>query len=429
MSRSSACSTALSLSVAALLLGAAGPGHGQALQVTGTAEIDHFSYLDTAAAGQVGRKQQGMLRLRGTARLHDRVELFGEGQLRGARAEGSGGRGYVNEAYADLFLPGLDLRVGKQTIVWGKTDVVSPTDHFAPRDFTDPLDTDDERLGVLAARVRGSAGPLRLEGVLAPVAVASRLPGLRSRWAPPLPPRIPHPAAPGESLGASYTLTGPARPSLRMANVQLGARLSATVHGWDLSASWFRGWDDLPATRQRVVPVSEGEVRVELEQVYVRRSGLGADLATTLGAYTLRAEAAYLMPDSLGGPNHLQYVVGAERMFGDAMGAGGSLVLVQWIQELTPRGFRPGPFDLNHVFRAAAMVRAQHNLTSDLQLSADGVYDLRAEGYYLQPGASYRVRDGLRLEASLDLLGGGEEAFFGAFAGNRRLLTSLRYDF
>ncbi|HEX6069917.1 MAG TPA: DUF1302 family protein [Longimicrobiaceae bacterium] len=420
---------ALGVAITAWMLGAGGPAAAQEMELAGVAEVDHFSYLDPAGAEQVGRRQQGLLQLRGTARLHERLELFAEGQLRGHRTEGSKGRAYLNEAYVDLLLPGVDLRVGRQTIVWGKTDVVSPTDHFSPRDFTDPLDTDDERLGVLAARVRGSIGEVRVEGVLAPGAAFSRLPGIGSRWAPAFPASMPHPADPGRTLRASYELAQVADPALRLENAQLGARVSTTARGWDVSLSWFDGWDDLPATVRRVVPVSEEEVRVELRQTPSRKRALGGDLATTVGAYTIRAEGAYLMPDSLGGPDHFQYVVGVERFFGDPLAAGGTQLLAQWIQELTPRGFRPGPFDLNHVFRQAAMARAQRNMTTDLQLSVDGVYDFRTDGYYLQPGASWRLRDGLRIEGTVDLLGGSDEAFFGAFEGNRRLRTSVRYSF
>jgi hypothetical protein len=417
------------LGVAALLGATGAAAAAQELELSGVAEIDHFSYLDAAAEDQVGRRQQGLLQVRGTARLHDRLELFAEGQLRGHRTNGSDGRGYLNEAYVDLLLPGLDLRLGKQTIVWGKTDVVNPTDHFAPRDFTDPLDTDDERLGVLAARLRGSIGEVRVEGVLAPGAAFSRLPGIGSRWAPVFPATMPHPADPRRTLHVRYELEEAADPALRLENAQYGAKVSTTARGWDLSLSWFDGWDDLPATVQRLAPVSEDEVRVELHQTPSRRRALGGDVATTVGAYSIRAEGAYLMADSLGGPDYFQYVVGLERFFGDPLAAGGTQLLAQWIQEITPRGFRPGPFDLNHVFRRAAMARLQHNATTDLQLSVDGVYDFRTDGYYLQPGASWRLRDGLRIEGTLDLLGGGQEAFFGAFAGNRRLRTSVRYSF
>jgi hypothetical protein len=412
-----------------LLLCAPGVAWAQKVELGGFAEVDHFSYLETESAGQIGRGDRGLLQLRGTARLHDRVELFAAGELRGSWAARGEGRGYLNEGYADLLFPGVDLRVGKQTIVWGRTDVVNPTDQLAPREFSDPLETDDERLGVLAARLRASIGRARVEGVIAPSVVLSRLPGSGSRWAPTLPPTVPDPADPARTLKVRYSEVQAGAPAAQMKNAQYAARLSTTLRGWDLSVSYFDGWDDLPATRQRIVPVDEGEVRVELRQEYSRRRAVGGDLATTLGPYSLRAEGAHLMPDSLGGPDYFQYVVGLERFFGDPLGAGSTLLLVQWIQEITPRDSRSGPFDLNHVFRRSLMARAQHNLTPALRLAADGVYDFRTEGYYLQPGASFRLWDRLLVEGSIDLLGGGNEAFFGAFAGNNRLRTTLRYSF
>src|SRR6185503_18105183 len=51
----------------------------------------------------------------------------------------------------------LAVDAGKQFIRWGKTDILNPTDRFAPRDFLNVVDT--EVLAVtglrVAARVRG----------------------------------------------------------------------------------------------------------------------------------------------------------------------------------------------------------------------------------------------------------------------------------
>lgn len=420
---------AATLAAGALLRTMPGPAYAQEIELNGFAEVDHFSYIDTTATARESHADRGLLQLRGSARLNERVELFAAGHLRASRTEAASGRGYLNEGYVDLLFSHLDLRLGKQTIVWGRTDVVSPTDHLAPRDLSDPLDIDDERLGVPAARLRASVAGVRAEGVVAATAVASRLPALHSRWAPALPATMPHPASSERTLQASYRMVEASSPALTLRNAQYGGRLATTLWGWDFSVSYFDGWDDLPPSVPRVVPVDEEHVRVELVQAHSRRRALGGDLATTLGAYGVRAEAAYLMPDSLGGPDYLQYVLGVDRVFGDPLGARSTLLLVQWIQEITPRDFRPGPFDLNHVFRRSLMVRAQHNLTSDLQLRADGVYDWRTRGYYVQPGASYRLWERLQVQGSMDLLGGPDQAFFGVFAGNRRFRTSLRYSF
>ena len=55
------------------------------------------------------------------------------------------------------------LDAGKQFIRWGKTDIVTPTDRFAPRDFTNLLDT--EFLAVTGARAVIELGSHTLEAV------------------------------------------------------------------------------------------------------------------------------------------------------------------------------------------------------------------------------------------------------------------------
>ena len=45
---------------------------------------------------------------------------------------------------------GLTLEAGKQFVRWGRTDIVNPTDRFAPRDFLTVVD--NEFLGIEAVR-------------------------------------------------------------------------------------------------------------------------------------------------------------------------------------------------------------------------------------------------------------------------------------
>src|SRR5439155_5256095 len=44
----------------------------------------------------------------------------------------------------------VSVEVGKQFIRWGKADIVTPTDHFAPRDFLNVVDS--EFLAVIGTR-------------------------------------------------------------------------------------------------------------------------------------------------------------------------------------------------------------------------------------------------------------------------------------
>jgi hypothetical protein len=61
-----------------------------------------------------------------SATLHERVDPY--------RLE-------AHAAYIDLYqvLPGLDLRIGRQTVVWGVADQFNPTSNLNTLDFSDPL--------------------------------------------------------------------------------------------------------------------------------------------------------------------------------------------------------------------------------------------------------------------------------------------------
>ena len=82
------------------------------------------------------------------ANSHDQVEDSLARRLR--RSRRAAGRGLsIRRLTATLTRGPFTLDVGKQFIRWGKTDIVTPTDRFAPRDFLNVVDT--EFLAVSAA--------------------------------------------------------------------------------------------------------------------------------------------------------------------------------------------------------------------------------------------------------------------------------------
>ena len=82
----------------------------------------------------------------------------------------------------------LTVEAGKQLIRWGKADVLTPTDRFAPRDFLNVVESDF--LPITAARVTYGTQEDTLELIFSPRLTPSRLPLLNQRWAV-LPPGIP----------------------------------------------------------------------------------------------------------------------------------------------------------------------------------------------------------------------------------------------
>src|SRR5262245_36035647 len=74
------------------------------------------------------------------------------------------------------------IDAGKQFIRWGKTDIVTPTDRFAPRDFLNVLTT--EFIAVTGVRATAQAGHETFEAVWVPRFTPSRMPLVDQRWTP-----------------------------------------------------------------------------------------------------------------------------------------------------------------------------------------------------------------------------------------------------
>jgi hypothetical protein len=201
----------------------------------------------------------------------------------------------VRELYAGARLGPVDFRVGKQIIAWGRTDALNPTDNLTPRDFTLLVaEDDDQKIGVPAAQVSLHLGRTALTGIW--------LADFRGHTRP----------------------RGSAPPGLRLASpdpegtARQGAlRLEQSGGKVDWSVSWFSGLDLNPDLALREV---DGAGTLVFE--HHRLHAIGADAATVLGRYGVRAEAAWIDTEDRDGRNPeiknstLYAIVGADRTFG-----------------------------------------------------------------------------------------------------------------
>ncbi len=401
----------------------------QEFRVTGLVEADQIVYFEsTDAAGHRGRNEI-LAQVDGRAAFGRPLTLFSSVELRADFADHDRDRVYVEEFYADVRYRALDFRIGRQVLAWGQADLVNPTDHLSPRDFTDPLESTDERLGVWGIRPRLQLGDVLWEGAIVPVFTGSIMPFGSPRWSPPLPPEIPNPVVPTQMIPLSYVILPPREPTTTWANVQYAAKVSSTVRGWDLSASYFDGWEDVPHIRRELTLSNVGAGTVRIAEEYLRKRSVGGDFATIVGPFTARGEAAFIHLEGANGPDHFQYVLGLERTFGDLMAAGGTFFLVQWIQTILPGDYVPPPLDFNYLFEKSATVRVQRNLSAAAQVVVEGLYEFANRGYYVQPAASYRFDDHVRVEGLVDLLGGRRSEFFGLYEQNKRIQFRVRYSF
>lgn len=409
--------------------------------LTGFVEYDNLTYFESKDRQKINGRNQMILQTEVRHEAGSKANIFGSVELRYDQADPSRSRVFLDEAYVDLFLESLDLGVGRQVYAWGRADGFNPTDNLTAWDFSDILDTDDEKLGLVSARATYYVGDWSVEAVLAPSFTASVWPEADSRWWPELPAFIENPAYPGQGLpflNARYTFADEVLPDEGLKSTQYALKVTGLVRGWDFSVSWFDGFDDLPALHlNAAIDSAFTTALLEVEPRYHRRRAVGADVATTFGAVGVHGEAAYYLTEDWSGADpaiddpYLHYVVGADYTFDDVLSDNDLFLLVEWSQEIQvpDRNMTYRFTDLNHVFRQSLFGKADLDLGEFSKLSLAGVYNLETKDWWLQPGASWSITDGLELQVDLDLLGGPADSFFGSFETNRRLHTRLKYSF
>ncbi len=219
----------------------------------------------------------------------------------------------VSEAYLDLYLSIVDLRLGIQKFSWGTLDQFNPTDNLNPWNLRHPFTTDplERKIGIPAVRALfGSAmSSVLVEAVWVPFYVPYRLPDRGDRWYPPLfysleefdpakaglPPGLP-------PMKITQINDEVALPPRTFSNGDFGIRLSRTIRNVDIGISYFNGYDRQP------VFGSEGTITavlrllppgVDLSYLFHLRPELhriqtfGFDAAASWGSFTFRAEGAY----------------------------------------------------------------------------------------------------------------------------------------
>lgn len=198
------------------------------------------------------------------------------------------------ETYLDIFLPRMDLRIGKQKVEWGLIEGWFLTDHINPRDlrysYTQPLD--DIRVGVPMIRVRSFLGRLTLEGLWIPW--YQRDPIVKhGPWAPP----------DNRWLDDQWTLHF-LKDSWEDANLtnEFGGRLAGGIGRLEYRLMWFSGYQDdfYPTYTQTTWTPSPGDpdamADIQTEWRTKRQTTGGLDATYPLGPLMLKTEVSVESP-------------------------------------------------------------------------------------------------------------------------------------
>ena len=289
----------------------------------------------------------------------------------------------------------LTVEVGKQFIRWGRTDLLTPEDRFAPRDYLNVVDNDF--LAVTAARLTYGDQANSIDLVFSPRLTPSRVPLLNQRWSG-VPPGIPIHELTPELPG------GP----------QFGARWNHIGRIAEGALAFYSGYDHEPLVRSNLADV---------QRYYPQMRMYGGDIAIPLSWVTFQAEAAYYTSASRQNDQYVLYVAQLQRQTGEwffAAGYAGQTVTEH-------RG--PMGFSFERGLARAFTAHGGYTIDTNRSVSFEGAAKQNGRGVWLQ--ASYTQAFGQHWKVIIGFawIRGSETDFIGRYHLNSHGILDLRYSF
>ena len=391
---------------------------GQQFEQRGFIENRTVAYPQTAPNDSAHVVDEMLLREEASYKFTPWFTLSGAFDARTDSHRQTARDGVVDADDRSILRPALSLRrlsatvhkgkvtaeIGRQFIRWGKTDILNPTDRFAPKDYLSSV-VDSDFLGVTAARFTVESGGNTVDLVWQPWFTPSRTPLLNQRWT----------ALPAEAAGLPLRDAGAVYPG----GSQYGARWNHVGSGYEYSLCFFDGRQNLPSFDAIFTPP---DFSIQFTRTYPQLRLYGGDAAVPLPWLTIKGEAAYFTSSTPGAEEYALYVIQLERQVKEwslVAGYAGSVVtrdVASPLQFAPDRGFAK-----SFVGRAGFTIDANRSLAVETAVRADGSF-VRFE-YSQLYGQHWRATGGVAW------IRGDMTDFLGEYRRNSYASLAIRYSF
>jgi hypothetical protein len=302
----------------------------------------------------------------------------------------------------------LTFEVGKQFIRWGKTDIVTPTDRFAPRDFLTVVD--NEFLAVTAARLNYEKGANAIEAVWSPRFTPSRIPLADQRWSPLVP-------------QTEFTITIRNLRASLPGGPQAGVRWNHTGRV-EYALSVYQGFNPLPSFDVVGTNFTPEGVSIDLQRFHSKMLMAGGDIAIPTRLFTLKSEAAHFSSSDDRADEYALYVVQLERQSGEWFFVGGYAG-----EAITRNGSRTATFAPDRGLTKTLLGRAGYTIDANRSVAVETAVRQNGDGLWVKGEYSQAFGQHWRATLNLTLIRGEMGDFLGQYRQNSHALLIVRYSF
>lgn len=330
----------------------------------------------------------------------------------------------LRQAYMDVYFDALDLRLGKQQIIWGKADGVFITDVVTPKDMREFLlpDFEEIRVGVTALKLDYYRGDQTFEAVWVPVFTPTQKPEPESIWF----------AAPGFPILPDMD-TSQEAVEKTFGNSEVFARYSFLGSAFDFELMAGYAWDDDPTmhTIKTLDPVTHQLTSLTVTPQHHRVALGGGSFSTTFGGVVVRGEGAYYsgkyfsssdpqLPEGVVEKDYAHYLLGVDHTI---LGVDVSMQFIQqaileYDDQMTDDQFE----------NTVTLLFSKMFLRDTLRLEVFSYIGLNDSGALIRPKVVYDLADGFEILAGANLFV-GDDGKFGQYDENDMLYAKITYSF
>jgi hypothetical protein len=305
----------------------------------------------------------------------------------------------------------LDLKIGRQIVVWGRSDNLRITDVLNPLDLREPglTDIEDLRLPVTMTRLDGYYGPWNLSGLAIHEIRFDKNPAFGSDFYP-SPTQLPQEEVPSDGGD----------------NTEWGVALNGTFSGKDISLYWANLFDD---TAHGAIGADGALIR---KHARVTMWGCAGNLAA--GNWLFKSEVAYRRGIKFFNTDNTSH----QRLDGligtDYSGWDDTTITFEWaIRHLVDfdRHVKSPPdyAQEDEIINALRFTRTFMNETVELTLAALIYGPLGQDGALARMSVEYDWSDALSVIAGGVLYQSGDKYTLRHIGDNDRLFVEIKYSF
>jgi hypothetical protein len=340
----------------------------------------------------------------------------------------------LDEAYLDLYLTNTDLRIGKQLINWGAAYEINPSSMTNPYELT-ALNPTEEKLGVPAVKSQYYFNnTTSLTGVIITDFIESPVPdSLQETMVSDIKANF------AEQIGSPYgnmivdqnLIIKESKPNIeKLSKVELAANfMKRDVKGFDLSASYFSGYEDLPSITSDLDKVSEELAYIarnyptqrttELNIGYKRTQGFGFNAIGSIRSVGVWSELNYQINED--DEKTVDVVLGSDYTFEN------NLYTVAQLIHRNYQDYQITRDEINYLLiHGDKPFRQIHTMKSNI------IYDFNIGTYMFNPEMTFSLSNNLNLDLGTVITGDKNRSdsysIFNMMSGERTYFE-LTYNF